>query len=229
MAKGARAEAMAANRAKLVQTARRAFATQGYAAASMDDFTAAAGLTRGALYHSFGDKKGLLGAVTEQIDAEMALRLKAVRERAGSVWEGLLDEAAAYIEMALEPEIQRIMLLDGPAVLGDPSTWPGQNACLEVTTRTIRTLIEEGVVPSLDAEAAARLLNGAALSAALWVAAAADPPAVLGKATQAFRRLAAGLLRDTDGPDAVQGGAQATPCRGVPIKRRTAPPRRAPR
>ena len=196
MATGRRAEAMAENREKLVRAARRAFAAQGYAAASMDELTASAGLTRGALYHNFGDKKGLLWAVVEQMDAEMAERLQMVREQAASAWQGLLDESVAYIAMALEPEIQRIMLLDGPAVLGDPSRWPGQNTCLELMTHTVRLLIEEGVVQPVDAEAAARLLNGAALSAALWIAAATDPPAVLDKAISAFKQLAAGLMRD---------------------------------
>lgn len=195
MATGRRAATMAENRGKLLCAARHAFATEGYNAASMDDLTAAAGLTRGALYHSFGDKKGLLWAVIEQIDAEMAERLRLVREAAADPWQGLLDEGAAYIEMALEPEIQRVMLLDGPAVLGDPSRWPGENACLEITTRTVRALLDDGTLQPVDAEAAARLLNGAALSAALWIAAADDPPAVLGKALDAFRKLAAGLLR----------------------------------
>ena len=90
----------------------------------MDDFTAAAGLTRGALYHHFGDKKGLLEAVIAEIDAEMTERLRAVSAKAPNRWQGFVDECTAYIEMALEPEIQRIMLRDGPAVLGDPSQWP---------------------------------------------------------------------------------------------------------
>lgn len=195
MAKGKRAEAMAESRAKLIRAARRAFATQGYAAASMDELTASVGLTRGALYHNFEDKKGLLWAVIEQIDSEMAERLRTAREQAPSLWQGLLAEGTAYIEMALDPEIQRVMLLDGPAVLGDPSKWPGENACLEITMRTIRSLIEQGIVKPVDVEAAGRLLNGAALSAALWVAAADDPPGVLTKAVDAFQALASGLLR----------------------------------
>lgn len=196
MATGKRAEAMAESRAKLIRAARKAFATQGYAAASMDELTASVGLTRGALYHNFEDKKGLLWAVVEQIDGEMADRLRMAREQAPTMWQGLLAEGSAYIEMALDPEIQRIMLLDGPAVLGDPSKWPGENACLEITMRTIRSLIDEKVVKPVDIEAAGRLLNGAALSAALWVAAADDPKAVLNKAVDAFRQLASGLLLD---------------------------------
>ncbi|MFD1701975.1 TetR/AcrR family transcriptional regulator [Methylopila henanensis] len=195
MAAGRRAQAAEETRAKLVRAARKAFAAKGYAEASMDELTAEAGLTRGALYHSFGGKPGLLQAVIDQIDAEMLARLRIVRETAGSGWPGLLAESVAYIEMALEPEIQRIMLLDGPAVLGDPSRWPNQTACLRATARTIETLIADGVIAPVDPEAAARLLNGAALNASLWVAAADDPPAVLVKATDAFRLLATGLLK----------------------------------
>ncbi|MEE8628619.1 MAG: TetR/AcrR family transcriptional regulator [Methylobacterium ajmalii] len=186
---------MEETRARLIQAARQAFATKGFAASSMDDLTAAAGLTRGALYHNFGDKKGLLQAVVDRIDAEMAARLAVVGERAETPWQGLLDEYRAYIEMALEPEIQRIVLLDGPAVLGDPSTWPSQNACLAETTRRIRALVAEGAIPPVDPEAAARLLNGASLHAALWIAASDAPEATLAKALDAFRRLAEGLAR----------------------------------
>ena len=191
-----RAEMVQETRAKLIGAARKAFAAKGYAAASMDDLTAEAGLTRGALYHNFGDKKGLLQAVIDQIDAEMLTRMHEVADRAESRWQGLLDESIAYLEMAVEPEIQRIMLLDGPAVLGDPSQWPNQTACLRRTTEEVQALVDEGVLAPVDAEAAARLLNGAALNAALWIAAADDPRAVINKSVDAFRRLATGLLPD---------------------------------
>ncbi|WP_342148287.1 TetR/AcrR family transcriptional regulator [Methylorubrum sp. SB2] len=196
MAAGQRARMMEETRAKLLLAARNAFAEKGFAAASMDELTAAAGLTRGALYHNFGDKKGLLRAVLEQLDAEMVAKARAVGERAATPWAGFLEECVAYIELALEPEIQRIMLLDGPAVLGDPSRWPGQTACLRATTETIQALIDSGTLHPVDAEAAARLINGAALDAALWVAAADEPRAVLPKAIEAFRCLASGLLRN---------------------------------
>lgn len=189
-----RLELMEENRAKLVAAARKAFAEKGYAAASMDELTAEAGLTRGALYHNFGDKRGLLAAVVNQIDAEMAAQAQETGARAEDSWEALLAEGVAYIEMALVPEVQRIVLLDGPAVLGDPSQWPSQNNCLQATKRTVGQLIAQGVLKPVDIEAAARLLNGAALNAALWVAASADPEEVLPKAVEAFRHMAAGLL-----------------------------------
>jgi AcrR family transcriptional regulator len=194
MAAKRRAETMEKNRAKLIAAARKAFAKKGYAAASMDELTGDAGLTRGALYHNFGDKRGLLAAVVHQIDAEMASRAQEIGARAGDDWKGLLAEGAAYIEMALNPEVQRIVLLDGPAVLGDPSQWPSQNSCLQATKKTVERLIAQGILKPVDVEAAARLLNGAALNAALWVAASENPKDVFPKAVEAFRHLATGLL-----------------------------------
>jgi len=189
-----RVETMEENRAKLIAAARKAFAEKGYSAASMDEFTAEVGLTRGALYHNFGDKRGLLAAVVHQIDAEMAARAREIGARMGDDWDGLLAEGAAYIEMALDPEVQRIVLLDGPAVLGDPSRWPSQNNCLQATKETVERLIAQGILKPVDAEAAARLVNGAALNAALWIAASGNPKDVLPKAVEAFRHLTAGLL-----------------------------------
>ncbi len=82
MAAKRRAETMEENRSKLVTAARKAFAEKGFAAASMDELTASVGLTRGALYHNFGDKQGLLAAVVAQLDSEMALR---ARNRAAEI------------------------------------------------------------------------------------------------------------------------------------------------
>ncbi|WP_288197059.1 TetR/AcrR family transcriptional regulator [uncultured Pleomorphomonas sp.] len=189
-----RLETMEENRAKLIAAARKAFAEKGYSAASMDELTASVGLTRGALYHNFGDKRGLLAAVVDQIDSEMASRAQEIGSRSGDDWQGMLAEGAAYIEMALNPEVQRIVLLDGPAVLGDPSQWPSQSRCLQVTRQAMERLVEQGVVKPLDAEAAARLVSGAALNAALWIAASDKPEDVLPKAQEAFLALASGLL-----------------------------------
>ncbi|THF49264.1 TetR/AcrR family transcriptional regulator [Allorhizobium terrae] len=189
-----RAETMEENRAKLIAAARKAFAEKGYAAASMDELTAEAGLTRGALYHNFGDKRGLFAAVVNQIDSEMAARAKAVAASEPDEWKALVAEGIAYIEMALDPEVQRIVLLDGPAVLGDPSKWPSQDNCLQVTQQAVERLIARGTMKPLDPEAAARLISGAALNAALWVAASQDAATVLPKAIEAFCAIASGVL-----------------------------------
>lgn len=68
--------------------------------------------------------------------------------------------------------------------------------CLQVTLTAVEHLIAQGVMKPVDAEAAARLLSGAALNAALWVAASDEPTAVLPRAVDTFRVLATGLLAD---------------------------------
>ena len=126
-----RAEMIEETRRKLLATARESFRLAGYAATSMDDLTAAAGLTRGALYHHFGDKSGLLAAVVEQIDGEMDERLQAISRRAPDDWTGLLERCRAYLEMATEPEIRRIVLQDARAVLGHNGN-TAQDQCLSL-------------------------------------------------------------------------------------------------
>jgi len=190
-----RSETMEENRAKLLMAARKAFAEKGFAAASMDELTASVGLTRGALYHNFGDKKGLLAAVVAQMDGEMAQQAKAEAVDAGDDWEKLLAEGVAYIKMALDPEVRRIVLLDGPAFLGDPAQWPGQLSCLESTRQTLAQLLERGVIKTVDADAAAYMLNSAAMNAALWIAASPDPQKALPAIIAVFTELASGLCQ----------------------------------
>lgn len=190
-----RSETMEENRAKLLMAARKAFAEKGFAAASMDELTASVGLTRGALYHNFGDKKGLLAAVVAQMDGEMAQQAKAEAADAGDDWEKLLAEGVAYIKMALDPEVRRIVLLDGPAFLGDPAQWPGQLSCLESTRQPLTQLLERGVIKTVDADAAAYMLNSAAMNAALWIAASPDPQKALPAIIAVFTELASGLCQ----------------------------------
>ena len=89
--------------------------------------------------------------------------------------------------------MRRIVLLDGPAFLGDPSQWPSQNSCLESTRQSIENMIERGVLKSVNADAAAHLLNTAAMNAALWIATSDEPQQALPKMIEVFTLLASGL------------------------------------
>lgn len=191
-----REQKMAETRKKLIEVARRAFAEYGYADTSMDKLTAEAGLTRGALYHHFGDKRGLFAAVVDQIDSQMAEYAQQHLEQPDDLWEGLLLEGQTYIQNALNPEFQRIVLRDGPAVLGDPAHWPSQNRCLQSTRKCVEQLLATERIKIVDSEAAAVLLNGAAMNAALWVASSEYPEQVLPEALNAFKIFASGFLKD---------------------------------
>ncbi|WP_391485600.1 TetR/AcrR family transcriptional regulator [Acinetobacter pittii] len=191
-----REQKMAETRKKLIEVARRAFAEYGYADTSMDKLTAEAGLTRGALYHHFGDKRGLFATVVDQIDSQMAEYAQQHLEQPDDLWEGLLLEGQTYIQNALNPEFQRIVLRDGPAVLGDPAHWPSQNRCLQSTRECVEQLLTAEQIKIVDPEAAAVLLNGAAMNAALWVASSEYPEQVLPEALNAFKIFASGFLKD---------------------------------
>lgn len=191
MVRRTRAE-MEETRASLLSTARRVFSEHGYAATSMDDLTAQAGLTRGALYHHFGDKRGLLAAVVDQIDAETDTRLQAISNAAEDAWEGFRQRCVAYLDMALEPDIQRIVLRDARAVLGGASP-DSQRHCVASMQRLIDSLIQRGVIAPVDAQALASLIYGSLAEAAFWIAEGDDGSARLAQATAALELLLRGL------------------------------------
>ncbi|MEG2033872.1 MAG: helix-turn-helix domain-containing protein [Janthinobacterium sp.] len=184
---------MEETRASLLATARTVFSERGYADTSMDDLTAQAGLTRGALYHHFGDKKGLLLAVVEQIDAEMDGRLQTISDSAGDLWEGFRHRCRAYLEMALEPEIQRIVLRDARAVLGGASP-DSQRHCLESMQGLIQQLIQQGIVADACPEALASMIYGSLAEAAFWIADGDEGNARLIKGVAALELLLRGML-----------------------------------
>jgi AcrR family transcriptional regulator len=191
MARRTRAE-MEETRALLLATARKVFTERGYADTSMDDLTAQAGLTRGALYHHFGDKKGLLAAVVQQIDAEMDARLQAISDNADDPWQGFCGRCQAYLEMALEADIQRIVLRDARAVLGGASP-QAQRQCVESMQRLIDELMRRGIVAKAEPQALAALIYGSLEEATLWIAASDDGKTRLAQSIAGLELLLRGL------------------------------------
>lgn len=188
---------MEQTRITLLDTARNVFSERGYADTSMDDLTAQAGLTRGALYHHFTDKKGLLAAVVEQIDAEMDARLQAISDNHENTWQGLHERCRSYLHMALEPEIQRIVLRDARAVFGAASP-QAQRQCVRSLQDLIGRLIEQGVITQADPQALALLIYGSMTEAAFWIAESDEGPTRLKHALTALDLLLRGLLAGMD-------------------------------
>lgn len=172
MARRTRAE-MEETRLLLLETARKVFCEHGYAEASMDDLTAQAGLTRGALYHHFGDKKGLLSAVVAQIDAEMDARLQAISDTINDPWLAFTMRCHAYLEMALEPEIQRIIMRDSRVVLSDKLTELPTH-CIISMSNMINKLIENKILIESDSKMLALFIYGSLEATALWIANSLD-------------------------------------------------------
>ena len=187
-----RSSMIEATRAKLIAAARSAFAQHGYAQASMDELTARAGLTRGALYHHFGGKPGLLAAVFAQIDAEMDVRLEQVLRNHGDLWEGFLAYCRAYLAMAQEPEIRRIVLQDARAVLTGTEQGAQYQQCVQFKAAYLQDLMDQGVIVRSSAQAMAHLLNGSLIEAAIWIAEEGASDERLDEALQALELMLAG-------------------------------------
>lgn len=190
MAKGA-SQDDGNTREKLLAIARSMFYELGYAKTSMDELCAAAGLTRGALYHHFGGKSGLLEALILKIHDEIGKRLCEASVE-DDPWVGFRACTRRYLEMAMEPEIQRIVFQDAPAVLGQRMSNIDRQA-VEPIKQALEELMKSGRIQKTDGEALARLLNGATREAALWLANSEAPPETFERVIDALDVLFSGL------------------------------------
>ena len=119
-ARRTQADRSAATRDALVAAARGLFAAHGFAEVSTDAIVAAAGVTRGALYHQFADKTALFDAVLDAVEADIARRLAEEVAAAGITdpVEAMRHAIRTWLDICVEPEIHRIALVDGPSVVG---------------------------------------------------------------------------------------------------------------
>ena len=115
---GPRAERRDATRERILAVATELFAAKGYDATAIPEVLAATGLSRGALYHHFASKEELFTAVLERVEAGVAARVVAASRGAPSPTDALVAGCSAFLRMAREPMVARIVLVDAPAVVG---------------------------------------------------------------------------------------------------------------
>jgi AcrR family transcriptional regulator len=188
-----------ATRRRLVAAARELFGARGYAGVGTEEIVRAAGVSRGALYHQFRDKADLFAAVAEQIEAEIAERIAADASGAAA------DPAAAlrigarlFLDACAEPDVERIILLDAPAVLG----WEAWRDLagrygLGLVQLALQTAMDAGAIVPQPVIPLAHVLVGALNECALYVARAEDPPTAREQCAAIFDRILRGI---TPGP-----------------------------
>ncbi|HMG26405.1 MAG TPA: TetR family transcriptional regulator, partial [Acidimicrobiia bacterium] len=113
-----KAEQADATRSALLAAARELFTDRGYAATSTTEIVARAGVTRGALYHHFSAKHDLFRAVFEQLEAEVTDHVAQEALAGVDPLEQLRVGSRAYLDVCLDPAVQRVVLVEGPSVLG---------------------------------------------------------------------------------------------------------------
>jgi AcrR family transcriptional regulator len=194
--KRTQAERSETTRDALIEAARALFAERGYAAVGTEEIVHAAGVTRGALYHHFGGKRDLFEAVYEQIEAELAQRIASGALNAGAAapLEAMRSGVEMFLQAATEPEAQRIVLLDGPSVLGW-DRWreiAGEHG-LGLIEATLQAAIEAGAIAEQPVRPLAHVLMGALDEAAMLVARAEDPELMRAEVGRTLDSLLAGL------------------------------------
>lgn len=164
-------------RGALIAAARQLFADRGYADIGTEAIVRAAGVSRGALYHHFADKGDLFAAVFETVEGEVATRIRegiAAAEGSDPI-EMMRLGVSIWLDACADPEVQRIVLIDAPAVLG----WV---RWMEISNRhnigLVRTLLTQAIetvrIPPQPVDATAHTLLGAVREAALYLARADD-------------------------------------------------------
>lgn len=185
----------AATRAALIAAGRQRFGSVGYHDTGTHDLVALASVTRGALYHHFGDKKDLFEAVFLQMDEELNRAARAaVAPLSGDTWRQFLCALETYLRMRAESrEAQRILLLDGPAVLGWERWRELQVSSIEGMVRTLWMLMDQAIIERGSPETLALLIFAAMNEAALAIAHATDPELALAAHTASLMVLVKGL------------------------------------
>ena len=188
------AERREATQAAILEVAMRRFGEAGFAAVTIDEIAAAAGVAKGAVYHHFASKEALFEAVFERASAQLAAEVRDQSVGAKDVLARLVEGSRLYFEACAKPPYGRILLKEGPAVLG----WERWR---EIDTRyflamlpmALEAAMQAGLVARQPPEPLARMLTGAVTEAAV-ACAASDDPAATGRAyVAALARLVDGL------------------------------------
>jgi AcrR family transcriptional regulator len=193
------AERSAATKDALVQAARPLFAAHGFGNVSTEAIVQAAGVTRGAMYHQFADKAELFAEVFETVEAEVTSRIAAAVAAGGATdpIEVMKIGAGIWLDACAEPEVQRIVLMESPAVLGW-ERWReiGLRHGLGLVQGLIAQGISVGRIPEQPVEPLAHVLIGALDEAALYIARAGDRVQARADIGAVLDRLVDGLAAD---------------------------------
>jgi AcrR family transcriptional regulator len=173
--KSRKEEQSEATRGVLLDTAERLFAAHGFAGTATEEIVAAAGVTRGALYHHFTDKRDLFRAVFLRLEERMMTDVAELAAGAADPWQALRAGAHGFLDVCLEPKVQRIALIDAPSVLGW-AEWREIDAryALGLVQAALQAAVDGGYVARQPVEPLSHLLLGALTEAALFIARATD-------------------------------------------------------
>jgi AcrR family transcriptional regulator len=183
-----------ATRRQVIRAARELFSARGYAAVGTNELVERAGVTRGAMYHHFREKRDVFRAVYEQVEQELVEKTAATMQGTDDPWEILVTGTRAFFDACTDPALRQIGLIDGPAVLGWQE-WReiGRRYVFGLVTFGLQNAMDAGVLRRADVDQLAHLLIGALGEAAMVLASADDPEAARQQAEETLFVLLEGL------------------------------------
>lgn len=188
-------------RAELIGSARACFAASGYDAASLDEIAARAGVTKGALYHHFAGKQELFAAVHEEEHRRLAEIGATAYAGKTDRKHGLYEACRAFLEASLDPAAQRILLLDGPSVLGWDRVREIENRhSMRHLRLGLEAAMRDGIVAPRPVGPLVQLLNGAICEAAMYVARSEEPRSTLRQVLAELSTIIDALTRPPEAP-----------------------------
>ncbi|OMC57712.1 TetR family transcriptional regulator [Mycobacterium sp. IS-836] len=190
-------ERSAATRDALISAARKLWGRRGYAEVGTPEIAAAAGVTRGAMYHQFADKATLFGEVVEAVEQDVMARMATLVAESGAATPADAIRAAvdAWLDVSGDPEVRQLILLDAPSVLG----WPAfrdvaQRYSLGMTEQLLTEAVRAGQLAKQPMRPLAHILVGALDEAAMVIATADDPKRARRETGQVLHRLIDAML-----------------------------------
>jgi AcrR family transcriptional regulator len=190
------AERTEATRGRLIATARRLFAQQGFAATSTEEILVEAKVSRGALYHHFASKTDLFQAAFEAVEDELTAKVLQTATAGGETDPMRILQLGfdAFLDQCVNPEVQRIVMLDGPTVLGW-DTWHeiDERYAFGTLKAVLGVAAQTGRIDESAVEPLSHLLLGAIMQAGMVVARADDPTAAKQAMADSFERLVSTL------------------------------------
>ena len=190
------AERTEATRGRLVATARRLFAEKGFAATSTEEILGEAAVSRGALYHHFASKTDLFRAAFEAVEDDLTAQILAAAAGSGETDPLRILELGfdAFLDQCVNPEVQRIVMLDGPTVLGWDTWHELDERYAFGTIKTVLTVAAQtGRIDETSVEPLSHLLLGAIMQAGMVVARAEDPAVAKRAMSETFAGIVSGL------------------------------------
>jgi AcrR family transcriptional regulator len=189
-----RAEQVAQTRRALIESGRRLFGAKGFAGTSVEDLAREARVTTGALYHHFPNKTALFETVFETVHGEVLEACVDAGTDAPNAVEFIARALEAFLDAVLDPQVQRIVVTDAPAVLGQERfTELDERYSFGPMVAGLEMAQTKGELVVDDAETLARLLFGALSRGATLIAASPDPAETRDRVARGMRALLAGL------------------------------------